>query len=170
RDHIAAEAISDNDSAPARQAFFNAAKELSDYNVAQLNKQIDATSATYRSTLITTLVVMAVLVVISILLGLSIARAIVTPLRSASRVADAIADGKLDNPIIIQSNDESGQLMRSMGRMQDQLQTVIEAQRQMSRHHDEGTVSFRIDESRFPGDYGTMVHDLNTLVNSHIET
>ncbi len=170
RDHIAAEAISDNDSAPARQAFFNTAKELSDYNVAQLNKEIDATSAIYRSALITTLVVMAVLVVISVLLGLSIARAIVTPLRSASRVADAIADGKLDNPITIQSNDESGQLMRSMGRMQDQLQAVIEAQRQMSRHHDEGTVSFRIDESRFPGDYGTMVHDLNTLVNSHIET
>jgi methyl-accepting chemotaxis protein len=169
RDHATAQTISDTDSRPARFALFKAVKELADYNLKHLNQQIDATSAIYRNTLIVTLAVMAALVLLAALLGWAIARAIITPLRNASQVAHAIAHGKLDNRISIQARDESGLLLQSMGEMQDQLTAVISAQREMAKRHDDGQISFRIDESRFPGDYGQMVQELNQLVGSHID-
>ena len=169
RDHAAAEQISSSDSSAARYALFAAVKKLSDYNITMLDRQIDATGQIYRSTVLVMLVVIAVLVLLAIALGWGIARAIVTPLHSASRVAHAIAHGKLDNPIQIQSNDESGQLLRSMQQMQDQLGKVIDAQREMARRHDQGNISYRSDASQFPGDYGRMVEETNALVGSHID-
>jgi len=38
----------------------------------------------------------------------------------------------------------------------------------MAARHDEGTISYRMDDSKFPGDYGRMVRDTNALVGSHI--
>ncbi|KRG39427.1 chemotaxis protein [Stenotrophomonas pictorum JCM 9942] len=169
RDHDAAELISTTESNPARYALFGAVKELSDYNIKHLNQQIDETSAIYRNTVIVTLVVMTALVLLAVLLGWAIARSIVSPLRNASQVAHAIARGQLDNRILIEARDESGQLLQSMDEMQNQLRAVITAQREMATLHDEGQISFRIDHNRFPGDYGLMVAELNALVGSHID-
>ncbi|MGN0858641.1 MAG: methyl-accepting chemotaxis protein, partial [Stenotrophomonas sp.] len=169
RDHVGAEEISSTDSSAARYALFAAVKKLADYNIGMLDKQVSATGQIYRSTVLVMLVVMSVLVLLAIALGWVISRAIVTPLHSASRVAHAIARGKLDNPIQVQSNDESGQLLRSMAQMQDQLGKVINAQREMARQHDAGRISYRTDASQFPGDYALMVAETNALVGSHID-
>ena len=66
-------------------------------------------------------------------------------------------------------NDEVTQLLKSMQRMQGQLQAVMTAQGEMARQHDDGSLSYRMDESTFPGDYGRMVHDTNALVGSHLQ-
>ena len=105
-----------------------------------------------------------------LVLGLSwiIGSRIVVPLRSATSVANAIAAGRLDNTIPTPGRDETGQLLASMQRMQSQLHAVIEAQNEMARQHDAGTISHRIDASAFPGEYGVMVTETNALVASHI--
>ena len=92
------------------------------------------------------------------------------PLRNATSVADAIARGRLDNDIRQNSRDEPGQLLGSMRRMQEQLQAVIAAQREMERQHEAGIISYRMDASAFPGDYGVMVAGTNQLVAGHIDT
>jgi len=97
-----------------------------------------------------------------------ISRSLVRPLTQATQVADAIAHGKLDNPIGPQPGDEPGQLLTSMRGMQDQLKAVAAAQQDMARRHDDGQISFRMDEAVFPGEYGSMVRDTNALVDSHI--
>jgi methyl-accepting chemotaxis protein len=114
------------------------------------------------------IVTLVALTALAVLLGWTIARAIARPLREATRVAGAIAHGKLDNTIVSQSLDETGQLLGSMRNMQDQLQSVLAAQDEMARRHEAGEISFRMDETRFPGDYGRMVADSNALVAGHI--
>jgi len=109
-----------------------------------------------------------VAILVAVGMGLVIRRQLVRRLGHAISVADAIASGKLDNAIDTQSRDETGRLLVSMSSMQDQLRAVLAAQTEMAQRHDAGQISYRMDESVFPGDYGRMVRDNNTLVAAHI--
>ncbi|WP_454831178.1 methyl-accepting chemotaxis protein [Pseudoxanthomonas wuyuanensis] len=109
------------------------------------------------------------LVLVVFALSWLIGNRIAVPLRHATAVAEAIAMGRLDNAIGAQPQDEPGRLLQSMQRMQTQLQAVIAAQGEMASRHDEGQISFRIDETAFPGEYGHMVQGTNALVASHLQ-
>ena len=111
-----------------------------------------------------------VLVLFVFALSWLIGNRIAGPLRTATRVAENIAAGRLDNPIGEQPRDESGRLLDSMARMQAQLHTVIAGQREMAQRHRQGEISYRIDASAVPGDYGHMVEDTNALVDEHVQT
>ncbi|MXV07567.1 MULTISPECIES: methyl-accepting chemotaxis protein [unclassified Xanthomonas] len=110
------------------------------------------------------------LLVILAAIGMAIVirRQLLKRLGTAIDVADAIARGKLDNTIDLRSKDEAGVLLTSMDKMQSQLQAVLAAQAEMAQRHDAGQISFRMNESAFPGDYGRMVRDSNALAGSHI--
>ncbi|OAX85802.1 chemotaxis protein [Xanthomonas nasturtii] len=107
-------------------------------------------------------------VLLSGALGLLITRSLTQPLSRATRAAESIAGGKLDNDVETQATDESGRLLKAMSRMQEQLRNLIAAQADMAKRHDDGQISFRIDASAFPGDYGRMANDTNLLVASHV--
>ncbi|KLD70338.1 chemotaxis protein, partial [Xanthomonas pisi DSM 18956] len=107
-------------------------------------------------------------VLLSSALGLLITRSLTQPLSRATRAAESIAGGKLDNDVDTQASDESGRLLKAMSRMQLQLRNLIAAQTDMAKRHDEGQISFRIDASAFPGDYGRMANETNLLVASHV--
>ncbi|NIJ78659.1 methyl-accepting chemotaxis protein-1 (serine sensor receptor) [Xanthomonas campestris] len=107
-------------------------------------------------------------VVISSLLAWLITRSLTQPLARATRVAEAIANGRLDNDVESDAKDETGRLLRAMRGMQRQLQSLLDAQSDMARRHDDGQTSFRIDATAFPGDYARMAEDINTLVASHL--
>ncbi|XQA74334.1 methyl-accepting chemotaxis protein [Xanthomonas sacchari] len=101
-------------------------------------------------------------------LYLLLRRLVVKPLASAVEVSSAVAAGRLDSRIQYPRNDELGQLLGSLQRMQQQLRAVLDAQKEMAQRHDAGEISYRMDEAAFPGDYGRMVHDSNALAASHI--
>jgi methyl-accepting chemotaxis protein-1 (serine sensor receptor) len=127
----------------------------------------------YRSTESWTGTLSIVFGVLSLILGSlaawAITRSLTRPLEGAVKLADGIANGRLDNSIDASGNDEVTQLLRSMQRMQAQLQSVMAAQGELARQHDAGSLSYRMDESAFPGDYGRMVHETNALVGSHVQ-
>ncbi len=127
----------------------------------------------YRSTESWTGTLSIVFGVLSLVLGSlaawAITRSLTRPLEGAVKLADGIANGRLDNSIDASGNDEVTQLLRSMQRMQAQLQSVMAAQGELARQHDAGSLSYRMDESAFPGDYGRMVHETNALVGSHVQ-
>ncbi|HEL4112368.1 TPA: HAMP domain-containing protein [Stenotrophomonas maltophilia] len=127
----------------------------------------------YRSTESWTGTLSIVFGVMSLLLGSlaawAITRSLTRPLEGAVKLADGIAGGRLDSVIDASGNDEVTQLLRSMQRMQAQLQSVMAAQGELARQHDAGSLSYRMDESAFPGDYGRMVHETNALVGSHVQ-
>ncbi|PPT58039.1 methyl-accepting chemotaxis protein [Xanthomonas arboricola] len=108
-------------------------------------------------------------VLFSTLLGFLITRSLVRPLTQATRAAEAIANGNLDNDVRTQSNDETGRLLQAMDRMQGQVRNLITAQLDMAKRHDDGQISFRMDASAFPGDFGRMAKDTNELVAAHIK-
>ncbi len=127
----------------------------------------------YRSTESWTGTLSIVFGTLSLVLGAlaawAITRSLTRPLEGAVKLADGIANGRLDSVIDASGNDEVTQLLRSMQRMQAQLQAVMAAQGELARQHDAGSLSYRMDESAFPGDYGRMVHETNSLIGSHVQ-
>ncbi|MGG2100678.1 methyl-accepting chemotaxis protein [Stenotrophomonas sp. NRRL B-14846] len=111
-----------------------------------------------------------VLVLIVLALSWIIGNRIAVPLKQATAVAEGIAGGKLDSHIGPQPHDETGRLLDAMAGMQQQLHAVISGQREMARRHDGGELSYRIDASAFPGEYGLMVQETNALVGGHVQT
>ncbi|MBL8256774.1 MAG: HAMP domain-containing protein [Pseudoxanthomonas mexicana] len=101
-------------------------------------------------------------------LGWWIRRSVIRPVVDAANVARAVAAGSLDPRIQVRSGDEIGQLGQAMVAMTSTLKGVIAAQSDMAARHDEGQISFRMDDGAFPGEYGRMVRDTNALVASHI--
>ncbi|MDR7071020.1 HAMP domain-containing protein, partial [Pseudoxanthomonas japonensis] len=102
---------------------------------------------------------LAALVVIGVLTSMGVRRVVSRPLRAAVAIAEDVAAGKLDGRIDTGRHDEVGQLLTAMHHVQTRVKAVIAAQTEMTRRHDEGQISFRIDDSGFPGDYGRMVRD-----------
>jgi len=118
-----------------------------------------------------TLMVAALVALAAVIaLCLLIARNIAASVRGATQAAQAMADGRFDRVVHTGQRDEIGQLQQALERMCRRLEDYSQAQGEMARRHDEGEIGFRIDESAFPGAYGTMVRDTNALVASHIES
>ncbi|MBO9883682.1 methyl-accepting chemotaxis protein [Xanthomonas sp. D-109] len=113
-------------------------------------------------------VIGAALVALVVGLCWLIAGAIVAPLRGATRTAEAIASGRFDNPIKVESRDETGQLMTSMQQMQTQLQRFNGEMQTLVRLQQGEDISHRMPED-FPGDYGTLAHGMNTALFEHLD-
>jgi methyl-accepting chemotaxis protein-1 (serine sensor receptor) len=111
--------------------------------------------------------VLAAIALIAVL-GWWIRRSVIRPVVDAANVARAVAAGSLDPRIHVRSGDEIGQLGTAMLAMTSTLKGVIAAQGDMAARHDEGQISYRMDDGAFPGEYGRMVRGTNALVASHI--
>ncbi|MFO3703820.1 methyl-accepting chemotaxis protein [Xanthomonas codiaei] len=167
-DLVTANSVSDEQSRPARRELFAKLVELTKFNTAHMDEEIARAEATYQRSVQVMIAAMVLVVLLAAFAGWFIARSIAGPLGRATRVAGAIARGKLDNAIQVDSRDEAGQLLESMQGMQHQLQAVLAAQSEMAQRHDAGQISYRMDPQAFPGDFGTMVHDTNSLVGAHV--
>ncbi|KAF1725286.1 hypothetical protein CSC76_12275 [Pseudoxanthomonas mexicana] len=138
-----------------------------------VDRQANAASSGARSTFKASSTLMVIMLLAGIVGGLALAwffaRAIANAVGEAVRVANDVSAGKLDGKIDTSRQDEVGQLLTAMQRMQTQVQSVIAAQSEMAARHDEGQISYRMDDSAFPGEYGRMVRDTNALVASHLQ-
>ncbi|WP_343237456.1 methyl-accepting chemotaxis protein [Xanthomonas sp. A1809] len=110
----------------------------------------------------------AIVVIVSAVLGWIITRSLTTPLARATKVANAIAQGDLSSDARTKALDEPGRLLQAMQLMQTQIRSLMSAQSDMAKRHDEGQISFLMDASALPGDYGRMAKDTNALVASHL--
>jgi methyl-accepting chemotaxis protein-1 (serine sensor receptor) len=106
-----------------------------------------------------------------LLMGLAwwLRRAVVQPVLAVEAAARAVAAGDLQHVVQVRSRDEIGRLAQAMQAVQSTLRGVLDAQTAMAQAHEAGTISHRMDAGAFPGAFGTMVADCNTLVDAHIQ-
>ncbi|WP_369932736.1 methyl-accepting chemotaxis protein [Xanthomonas tesorieronis] len=167
-DVAAAQVISDKQSRPLRRDLFERIVALTDYNVAQLNQEMDTINTQLARTKLLIMSLLALAIAAAASVGWMISRGIARQLDAARQLSQAIARGELDSGVRARSNDEIGQLMGDMLDMRSRIREVIDAQNQMAQRHEQGTISYRMDASAFPGDYGNMVRATNDLVASHV--
>jgi methyl-accepting chemotaxis protein len=98
----------------------------------------------------------------------AIVTGITTPIRQAVAVAEDVASGKLDGAIVIESKDETGQLLGALSNMQSVLAKFQNAQNEMAAKHDAGEISHKMPSDTLPGSYGTMAVAVNSLTESHL--
>ncbi|CAK0746406.1 hypothetical protein CCP3SC5AM1_1360008 [Gammaproteobacteria bacterium] len=96
-------------------------------------------------------------------------QAIIRPLTQARAIASKIAVGDMSSVIIIEHQDEIGEMLGEFAIMRDALNRFVSAQAMMLKKHNEGWISERIDASKFSGVYGKIANDLNELISSHVE-
>ncbi len=167
-DVAAAQTVSDKQSRPLRRELFERIVALTDYNVAQLNQEMDTINAQLARTKLLILSLLALAIAAAASVGWMISRGIARQLDAARQLSQAIARGELDSGVRARSSDEVGQLMGDMLDMRSRIREVIDAQNLMAQRHEQGTISYRMDATAFPGDYGHMVKATNDLVASHV--
>jgi methyl-accepting chemotaxis protein len=106
---------------PAQLALIEGIQKLDEYYKTQVFEQADQLAASYRT--MRTLVISLSLLAISIalLLAFSLSRRIKRPLTEALRVLGEIEVGNYDAQVVITSNDEIGQTLQGLKRMQSAL-------------------------------------------------
>ncbi|WP_349810657.1 methyl-accepting chemotaxis protein [Xanthomonas dyei] len=167
-DNTQAQAVLSEKARPATTAWQDKIRELvTRQEVQSQEAYAEAVQSMNRAKLLLLIGGVAV-VAISSLLAWLITRSLTQPLARATKAAEAIANGQLDNNVQTDAKDETGRLLRAMSGMQVQLQALLSAQGDMAKRHNDGQISFRIDANAFPGDYGRMAQDTNTLVASHL--
>ncbi len=168
-DFDTARSISLRESRDLRWRLFGELKRLSEFNQTQLTGNLHEYSRDHKRSVYAMWLGLTVVLLLAASLGWAITRSIVLPVAEAVRVAEDVSRGRLDRRIDTSRRDEIGQLFIAMQRMQSQLQAVIAAQHEMSQRHETGALSYRMDDSAFPGDYGLMVAATNGLVGSQVE-
>ncbi|MGI9133164.1 MAG: methyl-accepting chemotaxis protein, partial [Rhodoferax sp.] len=113
--------------------------------------------------------VAAVTLILLVFIIRTIVASIVGPLGVAVGVAEDVAQGKLDGRIEIKRQDETGQLLGALANMQTVLSKFQEAQGEMARQHDVGSISQVMPVSSLPGAYGGMAQSINDLVQAHMD-
>ncbi|MCW1980955.1 methyl-accepting chemotaxis protein/methyl-accepting chemotaxis protein-1 (serine sensor receptor) [Xanthomonas arboricola] len=117
----------------------NKAKDSLAALIAEDNRLAQAAKAKAESVHATSVTLTVLVVLIGVAGGLGLAflfaRAIVRSMRSAVATASEIAGGKLDGQINVQGQDEVGELMRAMQRMQRDLRERIERDQQVANEN-----------------------------------
>ncbi|WDJ00245.1 MCP four helix bundle domain-containing protein [Xanthomonas campestris] len=117
----------------------NKAKDSLAALIAEDNRMAQAAKAKAESVHATSVTLTVLVVLIGVAGGLGLAflfaRAIVRSMRGAVATASEIAGGKLDGQINVQGQDEVGELMRAMQRMQRDLRERIERDQQVANEN-----------------------------------
>jgi len=129
--------------------------------------EMDVQKLKHESSVIKVIAIVAT--IIALLLGGFIAwfitKAITAPLEAAIKATEKIASGDLSSDIEINSQDEIGQLLMTMQRMQGKLSSVIEQEVQTIVDAAKvGDLTARINIGDKHGFYGVLSNSINELV------
>ncbi|MEO5659911.1 MAG: MCP four helix bundle domain-containing protein, partial [Polaromonas sp.] len=125
-----ARAVLLNDLLPVQLTYFDDLDELIEYQGGLMEGSVKQADSKTRETRMIVLALSAVATLISVLLGVLATRSIVRPLSEAVVVARKVADGDLTSVIVVNSTDETGQLMQALKDMNDSLVNVVGEVRQ----------------------------------------
>jgi methyl-accepting chemotaxis protein len=111
---------------PAQLAVIHALEKLVDQQKAQIRERTDGLEASYRSTRMLLITLSLSAVAAACLLALLMTRAIKIPLSAAAEVLGEIEKGNYTSQVTVSSNDEIGQTLQGIARMQTALRERTE--------------------------------------------
>ena len=91
-------------------------------------------------------------------------------LQSIEAGARALAAGQFSEQIRVDTRDELHTIGRSLESVAGSLRKFAQAQQAMFEQHEAGEIDERMDAESFPGAFGVMADQVNTLVATHIAT
>ena len=167
-------ALAVGDMAPAQQAAdlrqtaADAVGVLLEYDIARLDEAVAAQESDYKWSLLAIGLLLAAALLIATVAAVITTRSIVRPLNQVVALANAVARGDLEQRVATDDRSEIGRLAQAMRGMVATLRGFADAQGEIAREHEAGAIDFRIAADQFPGAYGQMAEQINTLVASHI--
>ena len=115
-----------------------------------------------------TSVVIILVLLLSAYLFLGFSRSTRTSLRAIQDAAEALAVGQFPEKVRVHSRDELRDIASSLERAVGSLRGFADAQRVLFDAHQVGEIDERLDAQAFPGSFGIMADEINSLVGSHI--
>ncbi|MGE5480446.1 MAG: methyl-accepting chemotaxis protein [Chloroflexota bacterium] len=109
---------------------------------------------------------MALGVLISFFIAFFIGRSIKKPIELCIIAANEIAEGNTTRKLNAKANDETGQLLNSLGKMSDNICSLIDEVKELSDATTAGKLDKRADVHKFEGDYAKLVAGLNNTLDS----
>ncbi|MFG6441750.1 methyl-accepting chemotaxis protein [Roseateles sp. LKC17W] len=115
---------------PLLAALLKATEDYLAYESQQAALRVQQAEHSYGRDRIVMLLVCAAAVAAAVGLGWVLSNAITRPLRRAVHLAEAVASGDLSSQIVVDSDDETGQLLAALKRMNDGLLEIVGRVRQ----------------------------------------
>ncbi|KDE39110.1 MAG: methyl-accepting chemotaxis protein [Nitrincola lacisaponensis] len=140
---------------PAFNKAYDLATELMDLQAEVAEQEYQAALADYERIRSIAMLVIALGVLVSAFIGWLLIRAIVLPLNRTIGYFDQIARGKLDNAIQVDHQDEIGQVLVALDRMQTRLNTDITESKRVA------DINLRIKNALDSVSANVMVADAN---------
>ncbi|HZX80605.1 MAG TPA: methyl-accepting chemotaxis protein [Lysobacter sp.] len=106
---------------------------------------------------------------LSAYLFLGFSRSTQDSLGKIKNAAELLAAGQFPDKVGVDSQDELRVIGDGIENAVGALRGFAKAQQDMFNEHQAGNIDHRINAEQFPGSYGVMADDLNTLVESHIK-
>ncbi|WP_228482100.1 methyl-accepting chemotaxis protein [Lysobacter sp. H21R4] len=144
-----------------------AAAMLGSINALDAAAAAQIASMTRSAVLTGALVLLMLLVAAYLFLGFS--RSTRNSLVRIQQATESIAAGEFPERVSVDSQDELRDIGRSLERAVGSLRTFAGAQREVYEAHQAGNIEERLDAAAFPGAFGQMAEEINTLVASHID-
>ena len=133
--------------------------------VAAAENEIGALKSERASTMLVCLLVL----LLSGYLFLGFSRSTRSSLREIQTAAESLAVGQFPERVKVDSRDELRVIADSLEQAVGSLRRFSDAQGHVFEAHQAGNVNERLDAESFPGSFGVMADEINTLVSSHID-
>lgn len=106
-------------------AMTEALNQDSALNVVQAKESVDDSQSTFRTILWIAIALLGAGVIVALCASSYLLRAISRPLNRAVDLANHIANGKLENPVVVDSGGEFGELLDALKKMDQQLSETV---------------------------------------------
>ena len=120
-----ARAIYDKDMSGAREIYLASLAKLSQIQRGLLDETAADVAGQYQSGRVLLIALGTLAIVMGVVFAIYITRSITVPIHEAVRVATTVSGGDLTSHIVVNSSDETGQLMGALKRMNDSLVTIV---------------------------------------------
>ena len=110
---------------PVQLAYMNALNDLIDYQVLLMDKSGEAAKNAYETARLVMFGLTGGAFLLAIIIALWVTRSITSPLNEAVKVAETVANGDLTSKVVVQSKDETGQLMQALKDMNESLVRAV---------------------------------------------